>query len=326
MFSRLSAYVRLPIEAMQQAIMDDVNAAQVSSPSKPLYITGNAVSHHSVARPLVMVQSKLQRKEPVEYAVKMRRADWVLLLVMMHATVSRQRAPISDREVGRQWLDRMKGPEALAAGKAWLARATASRDFREATWAEMLIKKSVADASAEQDTGTLGAALFHLGRTLKLLGKLRESLEAFSKCAALRPDRAVFAQLGAVAEEAQEWETATEAFSRMADAAEAADDVMALRSASSARASLGWVFFRAGRTEEALEAFRKASWLSPDDPQVYYRLARGMELHGGQESSLYANTGKSICPCIFKHASVANASFLLLGIDAVLGIYAIRDQ
>ena len=150
----------------------------------------------------------------------MRRAASVLLLVMMmHATISRQRAPISDREAGRQWLDRMKGNEALAAGKAWLARASTSRDFREATWAEMLIKKSVADASAEQDTGTLGAALFHLGRTLKLLGKLRESLEAFSKCAVIRPDLAVFAQLGAVAEEAQEWETAIEAFSRMADAA-----------------------------------------------------------------------------------------------------------
>ena len=223
----------------------------------------------------------------------MRRTALVLGLVMLHASASQQRAAASDREAGQQWLDRMSAHEAMTAGKAWLTRAVASRDFRETAWAEMMLKKSVADASAKQDIGTLAAAYFHLGRTLRLLGKVSEAKEALEQCAVLRPDdRAVLAQLGAVAEEAQEWNTAIEAFSRMADAAEAAgDDVLAQRGAATARASLGWVLFRAGRPEEALRAFRNASQRAPHDPQVYYRLARGMELLGGDNSVLYANTG-----------------------------------
>jgi len=185
----------------------------------------------------------------------------------------------------------MRGDEALRTATSWLERAAASRDFREVAWAEMLLKKAVADASATHDSATLAAAYFYLGRALKMLGKTRPALEALISCAALRAsDLAVQAQLGAVAEEAQEWPTAINAFSSMAAAAE---QTGAARTSAHAFASLGWVLFRAGERAEALEAFRNASRLAPDDPQVHYRLARGMELHGGEDRLAYANTGEN---------------------------------
>ena len=215
-----------------------------------------------------------------------------LLLVLACTAVPHRTVAGPGPEAGQKWLDRMSGDEALRTGTAWLERAAASHDFREVAWAEMLLKKAVADASArdqESSSSTLAAAYYHLGRALRLLGKTRQAMEALVSCAALRSsDRAVQAQLGAVAEEAQEWPTAIKAFSSMAAAAE---QTGAALTSAHAFASLGWVLFRAGERAEALEAFRNASRLSPDDPQVHYRLARGMELHGGQDRRLYSDTG-----------------------------------
>ena len=177
-------------------------------------------------------------------------------------------APTPESRGPSMWLERMSDAEALQEGRAWLARATKSRDAREATWADMLLTKAVsvrAKARGKQqgDTSVLAAAYFYLGTAKRLLGRNQEALQMLQLCAALRPnDRAVLVQLAAVSEDEQRWDAAEDALRRLiaVQASPAAK--------GSAAASLGWLLFRAGRSAQALETFRNASQLAPADPQV----------------------------------------------------------
>ena len=171
--------------------------------------------------------------------------------------------PAGGAERSRSWVDGLDAAEALQRGKGWLASAHESRDEREAAWAEMLLRRSVAIGEGTGDRTALASAYYHLAMAQQLLGKTREALALLLKTEQLRPhDPAIASRVGIVAEDAQQWDIAEDALRRWVAAAAAPEETAA------AFTSLGWVLLRAGKTDDALRAFSNASRVAPHDPQV----------------------------------------------------------